>query len=156
MYRLASAVLGLLVAIAEACTRPLEESTCVSACRMSFQRVTFVDGDAHASFYGKPCRSRLNMQSLYICLDVYCQEYNLDKLNATCVAEYGEGVLPHTILEDLGEDDIAAVRRFNEKTFNFGARVGELLLVDEDSFGRWLDTIVRWKGGLRLGGSVSC
>ncbi|KAG9253709.1 ferric reductase like transmembrane component-domain-containing protein [Emericellopsis atlantica] len=136
-----SVILALLFSATEARAQPPDETACVSACRSSFQRVAFVDGDPHASFYGKSCQSRLNTQSLYICLDLYCGTYNVDKLNATCVEEYGEGLLPHSIVDGMDEDDIAAVTRFNETTFAFGSKVDGLLLVDEGSFKRWLDTI---------------
>ncbi|KAF0315626.1 ferric reductase like transmembrane component [Colletotrichum asianum] len=118
---------------------------CGTACRKTFRTLRFSDAPTGAFFAVQECTSHLYQRSLYLCWDLYCSKEiwlaESKSLNRSCQDMDGSHFPPRDIINDITDEDIAQIARFNETSPDRAQRVDVLMLPSQPYYVLWARTL---------------
>lgn len=121
---------------------------CGTACRKTFRTLRFSDAPTGAFFAVQECTSHLYQRSLYLCWDLYCSKEiwltESRSLNRSCHDMDGSHFPPRDIINDITDEDIAQITRFNETSPDRAQCVEVLMLPSKSYYELWARTLVSY------------
>jgi hypothetical protein len=119
---------------------------CFGACQLSLQSVKFNDTTEHTPKYERLCGSKLRIDSLYLCVRLYCTlqnaEKGLDEWNQTCQDRGNVTLPPIQVVAHYTDADVVRLGRVRREEADDNILSKSPMLPDERLFRLSHDTLV--------------
>ncbi|KFG87192.1 hypothetical protein MANI_113140 [Metarhizium anisopliae] len=146
--RLASALCWCLVVRLAAAKPPRRSADlCLQSCQNALAPVRFSDAEVlPAKSRVEMCRSQRAVTSMYLCLDMFCEQdaraAEVAALNETCVGADMDALPPISIISNYTPGDIERLRHIRlGETFAPNATVKEVVVPAFELYKAWFDTL---------------
>lgn len=120
---------------------------CLQSCQSGVRRIPFSDVPEGAGFAEKPCTSRFELTSIFLCLRLYCvplaSKAAYGEFYETCLTQAGVHIPPLDIVAKYTREQIGEMERvYQDDAFSPDEKVDHPMIPSSALFAAWFATLV--------------